>query len=263
MGRWRHWPAWKETHMTNTNKIVPAKVTDAQVKSMVTEAREANESASVTVKAARIASSLALYVAKVTDRIGDGEGALWSGMEGFCADAGIVGATGKAPSSAGVTMLRRIGHAIALGFDADGKDSVLWPVLSSEANNSEGLRKVLDDESASLTAVRKAVQQAKADLDRKASGTGGKRGARTNGKGNTKADAATDTPNTLQGILQDVKALDVKVKSADLSADEWSKVEAALHAIITREVTLLAKASAEAAKPRKRTAKKTVSRKAA
>ncbi len=248
----------------NTHKVNVSTLKDADVKRMVTVAKAANESASVTVKAARIASGLALYVAKASDRIGDHDGALWSGMEGFCADAGIVSASGGAPSSAGVTMLRRIGHAIALGFDADGKDSVLWPVLSSEANNSETLRTVLDDETATLTGVRKAIQSAKADKDRKASGTADKRSARVNGKGDTATDKATETPNTLKGILQDVKALDAKVKATDLSADEWSKVEAALHAIIMREVTLLAKAAKETGKPvRKATAKKTVSRKAA
>lgn len=249
----------------NTHKVNVSTVKDADVKRMVSVAKAANESASVTVKAARIASSLALYVAKASDRIGDHDGALWSGMEGFCAEAGIVSATGNAPSSAGLSMLRRIGHAIALGFDADGKDSVLWPVLSSEANNSETLRTVLDDESATLTAVRKAVQGAKADKDRKASGTSDKRSARTNGKGDTAKDKATAPAATLPGVLQAVKALDVLVKDAHLSAEDWSKVETALQAIVTREVTILTKAAKDAERKtvRKPTAKKTASRKAA
>jgi hypothetical protein len=128
--------------------------TPAQVRSLVAKAAKANASAFVTVKEARVLSSVATFAALDSGNLG-GTSPLWSTSEEFVLDLGLVNAEGKPASKSSVTGLGRLGRALALGLDPV-KEGERWNVLSSKAGTKE-VGDVLGQkvEKVTLTQVRK------------------------------------------------------------------------------------------------------------
>lgn len=223
-----------------TGKFNPKALSNAAVAAMVKASAEAQHNLRVTDRDSRIAAARATYAVKARGEIG--KGMIYANQRDYAMRAGLTRYDSKSReyvpvSGSTVTALGRIGHALALGFDPTGKDSTGWGVLSHEANNS--LAEVLDDEKVTLTAIRKAISAARtASKDRASKG----RKAQPEGKGKDEKDSPEESRKPgLSTSLDLVKALDVATRP--LSAAEWSKVEDALHALITKNVTLHRKAS--------------------
>lgn len=208
-------------------RINPNKVNDTALRDMVKEALKANQSAESTVKAARIVSAKAAYVAEVTGRIG--KAGLWETKKSFAVDLGT--------SASNLTALVRIGHALSKGYDPEGADAAGWPVLSSKVNNSPTLREVLDDSKATLTEIRKAVDVARGEKSARKAREDDGSGKGDQGEGEGDGVTVTLTPDQEADAL--VQRLSTVAK--DVSADAWPGIENAIQTILAREVTIRTK----------------------
>src|ERR1044072_8923418 len=207
-----------------TAKLVPSKVSDDALGTMVKEALAANQSAAVSVTQARVLSAQATYVAVESGRIG--KAGLWDSQKSYAVDLGT--------SASNVTALKRIGHALAKGFDPFGKDADLWGILSNRVNRKD-LAAVLDDSTSTITAIRHAADQAREPLPR---GTDGDSAGGSEGGNAEVTDApAGETPDEratrLLGLFSEA--------AKEVSAEGWPEVENAIQAILTRELTIRTK----------------------
>src|ERR1044072_2354691 len=219
-----------------TAKLVPSKVSDDALGTMVKEALAANQSAAVSVTQARVLSAQATYVAVESGRIG--KAGLWDSQKSYAVDLGT--------SASNVTALKRIGHALAKGFDPFGKDADLWGILSNRVNRKD-LAAVLDDSTSTITAIRHAVEQAREPLPRRAGDRapeplpGGPDGDSAGGSEGGNAEV-TDAPAGETPDERATRLLGLFSEAAkEVSAEGWPEVENAIQAILTRELTIRTK----------------------
>ena len=144
-------------------------------------------------------------------------------------------------ASATVTLWRRLGRALIVGVSTD---SEMWQTLAFKAAaNDKPVADAIMADGATVAKIATALESTRLPDGKRKPKVGG-----TDGKPNDGTDAATPAvPAEVTDPAERVKIvlgiLDAEVKAAKFDAEGWAKVESALNKIISREVTLLAKAA--------------------
>jgi hypothetical protein len=173
----------------NSNKggravgVVSTKIDRERVLTQVGEARSAFQSATLSLRSARILAARATYAVESAGMVGKGK--VWDKWTDYAQDdkQGL----GMSPHAA--TALRRQGKALALGLDPENvknKDAARWSFLSDKGGTA-AVGAVFTKDLKTLTALRKGLDAAMAGAG-KGTGSGS-----TKGKGKGKRDKQTPT----------------------------------------------------------------------
>jgi hypothetical protein len=212
-----------------------------------------------------VQAAYAAYLADVNGLVG--KGATWRTWGAYAQACGVAAST--------VSMWRVLGQALTSGVEPTGAHADLWSVLAYTGPAAQN--------ATVAAAIREGATPAKIESvvgkiynlstgskivvpQTSGKGKGGKGKARTSGDGTVPQSVKGATPaariksalkivsaeskdvSPVVAALAMVTALDTACKGVDWTREDWAKIESALDAIRTREVTLLAKREDEARK---------------
>jgi hypothetical protein len=134
---------------TATKRVVETPANVVEAKRLTDAARSLVVSADKSVRDSRIAAARAAHAVEVAGLVG--KGGEWSSWNDY-AERGL----GYARGGGGITGLRRLGKALALGIDPDGRDSEVWGLYSTKAGTKEFGALVEDPRATAAKARRQA-----------------------------------------------------------------------------------------------------------
>lgn len=215
-----------------------AKITDtAQAVALASKVARSYRAASGKVRTLTADAAYATEAAFTSGAVA--KGSKWETAREYADTYGVAPAT--------VTLWKRLGRSLVVGVTTD---SALWQVLAfKSAANDKAVADAIMADGATVATITAAVATTRKPDGSRVGKVGGNDG--TPNDGTDKADPKgipVEVTDPVARVALAVALLDAEVKAATFDADGWAKVETALHKIITREVTILAKAADKAAK---------------